>query len=114
MIPFCNLSVCKYGVVAACDTGRKAASNVVVGWVKTFFVACWVVFVLPIAVLGYRILVPVLVPTDGRLTLVEREPDRYIFIITSNDKFCIVKEIIHDFRIGPSSVGIEECEWCVY
>jgi hypothetical protein len=51
MIPFCDFGVGEKGVAAADDAGWETTGNGMVGWIKTFIVTRWVVFVLPVTAL---------------------------------------------------------------
>ena len=52
MVPFGNFGVREDCVVAADDASRKTTCDVVVGGVVAFSIACRVILVLPVTVLG--------------------------------------------------------------
>jgi len=75
--------------VTACEACLDSASDVVIGGVV---LSCWIVTVLPVAVLW----------------LVNGEPVANIVIVALNDVGGVVEVVVNDLTVGPCTVLIEQ------
>lgn len=111
VVPFRNFGVCEQCMMATKEACFVAACYSVWRWIV---LSRWVVRVLPSMCVSavFRTVVSLNVPV-AVLWLVDREPLVDILIIPRNDEFGVVKEVVNDPTIRPSSVLVEERERCI-
>lgn len=106
VVPLCDAGVREEQVVAAGVLRGIPTCEIVVRWIVD---ASWVGRILELTVLWSDLVLVTSEQRDVPYPLVERIPNRHIFVITLNDEFCVVDKVVYYLRVRPGAVFIEQC-----